>query len=238
MTGLGGSIEEELAALARRYGLDDLSRRHLVALLEGLSGDPRAPTTVRPPQAALEAHIADSLVALELAEVGRAARIADLGSGAGFPGLVLASALPNARVWLVESQARKCSFIASLAARAGLANARVVCARAEQWEAGEGQQDLVVSRALAPQPVVLEYAAPLLGEGGHLVEWRGARSAQEERQSAVAADLLGLALVEVRHVNPFAGARERHLHVFRKVAATPAGFPRRAGLARKRPLGG
>ena len=70
-----------------------------------------------------------------------------------------------------------------------------------------------------------------------LVAWKGARSAAEEASGAAAAAAVGLAAEEVLRVEPFEGARERHLHVFRKIAPTPERFPRRAGMAAKRPLG-
>jgi 16S rRNA (guanine527-N7)-methyltransferase len=85
--------------------------------------------------------------------------------------------------------------------------------------------------------VLVEYAAPLLRCGGVLVAWKGARDDEEERRGAAAAAALGMEVEEVRSVAPFAGARNRHLHVLRKVGATPEGFPRRPGMARKRPLG-
>jgi 16S rRNA (guanine527-N7)-methyltransferase len=112
-----------------------------------------------------------------------------------------------------------------------------VCARAEQWSAGLVANDVVTARAVAAQPVVLEYAAPLLRLGGVLVDWRGRRSSAEEAAARTAAAELGLELREIRRVTPFARAAHRHLHVFEKVAQTPPRFPRRAGIARKRPLG-
>ena len=102
----------------------------------------------------------------------------------------------------------------------------VVHARAEEWSAAV---DVVTARALAALPVVLEYAAPLLAEGGHVVAWKGAVSPEEAAAGAAAASELGLAPVEVRRVVPYAGARDHTLHVFRKIAPTPARFPRRAG---------
>jgi 16S rRNA (guanine527-N7)-methyltransferase len=119
----------------------------------------------------------------------------------------------------------------------GIANTRVVCSRAEEWAEGIGANDLVVARALAPQPVVMEYAAPLLALDGYLVEWRGRRDPVEEAQAERAAVALGLIRLDVRHVVPFSDALDRHLHVFRKSAPTPDGFPRRPGLASRRPLG-
>jgi 16S rRNA (guanine527-N7)-methyltransferase len=86
--------------------------------------------------------------------------------------------------------------------------------------------------------VVLEYAAPLLRAGGFLVDWRGKREPKGERSAALAGAELGMQLVEIRRTEPFAGARDRHLHLYEKVRDTPERFPRRPGIARKRPLGG
>jgi 16S rRNA (guanine527-N7)-methyltransferase len=223
-------------ALAR-YALDDGQIEQLAAILRELETDDRAPTTVRDPREAADAHLADSLVGLEFEEIRAARTIADLGSGAGFPGAVLAVALPRARVSLVDSQRRKCEFVQALCAHARIANAQVVCTRVEDWGQGAVASDAVVARALAAQPVVLEYAAPLLKVGGALLDWRGRRNEGEEAAAAAAAQTLGMRLHEVRRVQPFEQARDRHVHVFVKCAQTPARFPRRAGIARKRPLG-
>ncbi|HSZ70834.1 MAG TPA: 16S rRNA (guanine(527)-N(7))-methyltransferase RsmG [Solirubrobacteraceae bacterium] len=217
--------------------LSPAQRSQVEALLLALRDDDEAPTTVRDPARAVDVHLGDSLVALELDVVRAATRIADLGSGAGFPGLALAVALPGAEVALVESQRRKCEFLERALAAARIANARVVCSRVEEWREGFDVHDVVLARALAAQAVVLEYAAPLLREGGTLVDWRGRRSGEEERSAAGAAAELGLRLIEIRHVEPYAGAREHHLHLYAKVAPTPPRFPRRPGIARKRPLG-
>jgi 16S rRNA (guanine527-N7)-methyltransferase len=149
----------------------------------------------------------------------------------------LAIALPTAQATLIESNARKCDFIRSAAAAAGLANVAVVAERAESWSAGLGSRDLVTARALAPLAVLAEYAAPLLREGGVLVAWKGRRDAAEELDAVAAADQLGLVAEEIRSVQPYREAQHRHLHVLRKVAPTPERFPRRPGMARKRPLG-
>ncbi len=226
-----------LAVLGERYGLDDRQLDQLDAVLSGLAKDDHAPTTVREASLAVDVHLADSLTALELSAVRAAGTIADLGVGAGFPGLVLAVAVPGAEISLVESQARKCAFIERLRTVARIENARVVCTRAEEWSEGLGRNDVVVARALAAQPVVLEYAAPLLEHGGVLVDWRGRRDSAQEAEAACAAEQLGMRLLEIRRTQPYKGAREHHLHVFEKVAETPSRFPRRAGVARKRPLG-
>jgi 16S rRNA (guanine527-N7)-methyltransferase len=207
------------------------------ALLHALEADEHAPTSVRRADRAIEIHVADSLAALELDALVTARKIADLGSGAGFPGLAIAIALPEAEIALIESQRRKCDFLERMCTAASIDNVRVVWARAEEWDAGVARNDAVLARALAPQPVVLEYAAPLLRVEGALVDWRGRRDEAEEHAAEHAAGLLGLSRLEIRRVTPFAGATDRHLHVFAKTGETPARFPRRAGIARKRPLG-
>jgi 16S rRNA (guanine527-N7)-methyltransferase len=96
---------------------------------------------------------------------------------------------------------------------------------------------VVTARALAPLAVLVEYAAPLLAPGGSLVAWKGARDPAEEEAGAAAAAQTGMEPREILPVRPFEGAEHRHLHVHVKVADTPERFPRRAGMARKRPLG-
>ena len=231
------AARELVAPLVARWGLKPPAGDRLAALLEVLDRDATAPTAVREPGEAVDAHLADSLVALELEVVRAATRIADLGAGAGFPGLALAVAVPEARVALVESAARKCAFLKRAVAAAGVPNAEVVHARAEAWPDGAEGHDLVTARALAALPVVVEYAAPLLAVGGTLVTWRGRRDPDTEAAAARAAGEVGLEPGEVRRVQPYPAARDRHLHVFRKTAPTPPRFPRRPGIARKRPLG-
>jgi 16S rRNA (guanine527-N7)-methyltransferase len=230
------SVERGLNDLGERWGLARGQIAALSRVLDALATDPRAPSSVRG-TAAVDVHVADSLSALVLECVARATAVADLGSGAGFPGLVLAVALPDARVALVESAARKCEFLERLCGVAEIRNARVVRARAEEWTDGLGAHDLVVARALAPLAVVCEYAAPLLGIGGSLVAWKGLIAAAEASAAARAAPQLGLQREEVVRSEPYAGSVAHHLHVYRKVALTPPGYPRRAGVARKRPLG-
>ena len=214
------------------FGADDA--RRLDGLVRALA-DPLAPTSVHEAAAIREVHIADSRAGLELQEVREARRIADLGIGAGLPGLVLAVELPEAEVVLVESVRKKCAWIEATAERLGLGNVQVVCARAEEVHE---VFDVVTARALAALPVLCEYAAPLLGDGGVLVAWKGAVDGAEDADGLAAADVLGLRREEVRAVSPYSGSERRTLHVFRKVAPTPGGYPRRPGMAVKRPLRG
>ncbi len=176
-------------------------------------------------------HIADCLAGLP--PVGTPGSIVDLGSGAGLPGLVLADALPATQVICVEASRRKAEWIATTAERCGLGNVRVDWARAEEWA---GSADVVVARALAALPVLCEYAAPLLEEGGRAVFWKGAVEVDEEADGRYAARVLGLAEPEVIPVTPFPGSQRRTLWVFDRVGPVPDRFPRRAGIALKRPL--
>jgi 16S rRNA (guanine527-N7)-methyltransferase len=205
-------------------------------LLDLLERDETAPTAVRDRAQAREVHVADSMSGLELPEVRNARRIADLGAGAGFPGLVLAAALPRARVALVESVGRKCAWLQHATDVMGLANAEVVHARAEEWPAGLDANDLVTARALASLNVLVEYASPLLAEGGALVAWKGRRDPVEEANGAAAAAQLAMEPAAVTRVQPFPEARDRHLYLYLKVGSTPNGYPRRPGMASKRPL--
>ena len=225
-----------LEAVAQRFELSDAGLDALRSILELQAADPTASTTIRDPDAAADRHVADSLVALDLAPVRGARRIADLGSGAGWPGLALAAALPTAHVSLVESAVRHCRYLERAVAAARLTNVEVVHARAEEWPAGLGAHDLVTARALASLPVIVEYAAPLLAEGGSLVAWKGAVDEAESAAAAAAAGVVGLEAGDVRRVRPFPQAENHTLHVFQKVAPTPSRFPRRPGMAAKRPL--
>lgn len=236
--GSATDIRSGVAALARRYGLAAIAERQLATLAGLIASSPLAPTTVRDPGAILNDHLADSLVALELPAVREASTIADLGSGAGFPGLPLAIARPQADVVLLESSARKCAFIEVAIRQVETRNARPVHARAEAWPEGLEAFDLVTARAVGPLPIVAEYAAPLLRVGGSLLAWRGQQDAAEEEMAVLAADDLGLAPLEAKRVSPYDGARHRYLHLMLKVRETPERFPRRPGIARKRPLGG
>jgi 16S rRNA (guanine527-N7)-methyltransferase len=215
-----------------------------VRLLDALAAEPDPHTTVSDPAAAVDVHVADSLSGLEVDELRSAGRVADLGAGAGFPGLVLAIGLPAARFDLIESARRKAAVIDRLRQAAKIENARAVVARAEEWArtppalgGGREAYEAVTARAVAPLGVLVEYAAPLLRLSGVLVAWKGARDPAEEGLGKGVADDVGLALEEVLRVEPFEAARNRHLHVYRKVAPTPGRFPRRPGMAAKRPLG-
>lgn len=229
-------MRARLAQLAREWEVGSEGERALLALLEALAGDPAPPTTVRDPARAVDAHVADALNGLRVPELASARLVADVGAGAGVPGLVLAAARPRLRVTCVESVARKCAFLERLIGSMGLRNAEVACTRAECWEAGRERCDAVTARAVAPLPVLVEYAAPLLRAGGVLVAWKAHPDGREVRDGDHAASVLGLSPARPVAVPPFPGAAQRSLYVYLKVRSVPNGYPRRPGMARKRPL--
>jgi len=228
---------DRLAELRAHYALTPEATNQLDRLLAHLAVAPWAPTTVTATGAAIDAHVADSLTGLEVPALRDARRIVDLGSGAGFPALVLAVALPDCRVTAVESARRKCDFIAEVAGFVGVSNLDVVCARAEDWRDGLAANDVVCARAVSSLGVLMEYAAPLLREGGTLVAWKGRIERDEITAAHAAAEILGFAPPGFEAVQPFPSAEHRQLVTVVKAAPTPERFPRRTGVALKRPLG-
>jgi 16S rRNA (guanine527-N7)-methyltransferase len=164
-------------------------------------------------------HVEESLAALEV--VRRLdGPIVDVGSGGGAPGIPLAHALPDREVTLLEATRRKCDFLERWARE--LPNTRVVCGRAEEQPVDSW--GVAVAKALAPPPVAAEWCLPLVEPGGAAVLYVGP-SAQADRVALVAEQLAA----ELEESPP-------GLLVLRKLGPTPPGFPRRPGVARKRPL--
>jgi 16S rRNA (guanine527-N7)-methyltransferase len=159
----------------------------------------------------------DSLRAVELLR-GVDGAIVDVGSGGGAPGIPLAHALPEHEFVLLEAERRKCEFLERWAPP----NARVVWGRAEEQRTDWA--GAAVAKALAPPPVAAEWCLPLVRRDGIVVLWAG-KSAEPERVARVAERLAG-GLID----------GPDGLFVIRKTGATPAEFPRRPGVARKRPL--
>lgn len=188
---------------------------------------------------AWQVHVADSLTGLEVNELSAALRIADIGAGAGFPGLVLAVARPEAQIDLIESVGRKCEFMRRAIEAAEISNASVLNTRSEDWARGEGREayDVVTARAVGRLSTLAELASPLLRENGVLVAWKGKRDPEEEQQLENAAEALAMAPEEIFDVGNRAGSEHRHLHVIRKRGASPANLPRKPGIAKKRPKG-
>jgi 16S rRNA (guanine527-N7)-methyltransferase len=163
----------------------------------------------------------DSLTAVELVRRFDGP-IVDVGSGGGVPGIPLAHALPDREVVLLEAERRKCEFLERVAP----ANARVVWGRAE--EQPTDWAGVAVAKALAKPPTAAEWCLPLVRTGGAAILWVGP-TADTEHVARVASQLGGT-------LDATLASRPPGLLVLRKLAPTPTGFPRRVGVARKRPL--
>lgn len=206
-----------------RAGADD---PRVEAWLAALVATP-ALTSIGDLAEARRIHVDDALAAADLVDRGP---VVDVGSGGGSPGIPLAASRPDLRFDLLESNQRKCRFLHEWADR--FPNVSVVCARAEEHAraAGRDAYGTALARALAPPPVAVEWSLPLVCVGGRLVLFAGEA---DEKRAAVAAERLGATLARSGRVPR---SERRRLLVFEKVAPTPDGFPRRPGLARKRPL--
>jgi len=188
--------------------------------------------TATDPGDAYERHVVDALTAAELVDAAPPGALVDVGAGGGIPGLPLAIRFPQRPVTLLEATARKAAFLTETIAVLGLPNVTVVADRAEVHAAGPGRDAFAVAtaRALAPPAVALELCLPLVRAGGILVLYAGAVAAAELDPVA---DALG---ARVERELLVAGSDRRRLVVVRKLAPTPARFPRRVGMAAKRPL--
>ena len=194
----------------------------------------------------IEILLGDSLALLDVPALAQAgSRWADLGAGAGIPGIPLAIAVPSPpRLTLLEATGKKCAFLREAVVVAGLAgNATVACARSEEYarpgeDGGRERSDVVLARAVAPLATLVELAAPLLAPGGILLASKTRAAAEAEgpagAESAATCGLSGRGVVPL----PRSPLHDAVCVVFEKTRATPGWLPRRPGLAAKRPLAG
>jgi 16S rRNA (guanine527-N7)-methyltransferase len=196
-------------------------------------------TRIVEPEAVARLHLLDAVAALPFVDALAPRRCLDLGSGGGVPGLVLALARPETAWMLVDSVHKKAEILASFVATLGLANVTVLAERAEiigRDPAHRETYDLVTARACAALPILAEYALPLLRVGGTLLAWKGAVADNELRAGRVATAELG---GDAPALEP-SGMEALGDHQFvlvRKLAPTPARYPRRPGEPARRPLG-
>lgn len=198
---------------------------------------------VRDPDEILMRHILDSLSGLYWEPLRRATLLVDVGSGGGLPGIPLKIVLAGAEVTLIEATAKKVRFMQRAVGDLGLAGVTVVNARAEavgQDPSFREKFEIAITRAVGPLAIVLEYCAPLVRRGGTVLAMKGHLENDELRGGDRAATALGLEAGEVIPV-PWLKETEvenRNLVLFKKIKSTPDAYPRRPGLAKKRPLSG
>ena len=232
---------EELKAILQSGGVapdaaayDRLAAYH--ALL--LEWNARMDLTNVPEEEMALRHYGDSLLPLVRADWFPAgARLIDVGTGAGFPGMALAIARPDLRVTLLDAQRKRCDFLSAVKDRVELANVTVLHARAEDAARGElrEQFDIAAARAVAPLNVLCEYLLPFVRLGGRALCWKGPALAQELQDGRRAARLLGARYEEAARL-PIE-SREHYVQPFLKIQKTARQYPRKSGTPAKNPLG-
>ncbi|MFO7318624.1 MAG: 16S rRNA (guanine(527)-N(7))-methyltransferase RsmG [Limnochordia bacterium] len=183
-------------------------------------------------------HVCDSLTCLLAGQWPRGGAVCDLGSGGGFPGMVVALARPDLRVRLVDAAGKKVAFLASVVEKLGV-GASVRHGRAEELGKEPGwreEHDVVVARAVAPLAVLLEYALPLCRVGGWFIAMKGPDYQDELAASRKALEILGGRVDHVREIRLPLDAGRRALIAVEKERPTPASYPRRPGIPSRRPL--
>ena len=239
-----------LVAEMARLGLDAERRTHSDLAAYGAriaAGASRAGlTSVRDPLGIARRHLGESLALLaalrgaDLLPAGRPARVVDIGSGAGLPGIPMRVAEPALGLALIESNKRRCAFLRESCDSLGIGDVDVVCTRAE--EAGHdpdlrGRFDIAVARAVAPLAVLVEYALPLLAPGGLLAAPKGSRALEEMDAARPAIGTLGGEALDPLPLPLPAGAPPQLVLLVRRVGEPPAALPRRPGIPSRRPLG-
>ena len=196
-------------------------------------------TAIRTAEEIRTKHFLDSLTCAPVMREAPPGRVIDVGTGAGFPGLVLKIAFPALQVTLVESVGKKAKFCQHITDLLGLDQVMIVQDRAEALglqRAHREQYDLAVARAVAKMPVLAEYLLPLVRVGGRMLAMKGESGPAEAHAAEQAFKVLGGELRQLVPVHLPGVAEDRYLVVVDKVAATPPGYPRRVGLPSQRPI--
>ena len=199
-------------------------------------------TTVRDPEAIEVRHFLESVAFGRLLSdhglLKDEASVLDIGSGAGFPGLPLQIAFPSVRVTLLESLTKRCVFLQEVVDALGLKHTTVLDGRAEEFGRDSRYReafDLVVARAVAPMPVLVEYALPFLRLGGYLAATKGSATLRELDESQRALAELGGEHRQTLRFEPPEGMAQSVI-LIEKTSPTPSRYPRRPGMASKRPI--
>ncbi|NPV56582.1 MAG: 16S rRNA (guanine(527)-N(7))-methyltransferase RsmG [Anaerolineae bacterium] len=196
-------------------------------------------TAIRAPAEVRLKHFLDAISCAPVMKDARCQRLVDVGTGAGFPGLVLKIIFPTIDLTLVDSIGKKTAFCQHIVEVLGLEGVTVITARAE--ELGQRSEhrhhyDWAVARAVARLPVLLEYCLPLVKTGGKMLAQKGESAPAEAQAADHAAAILGASLEKLIPVELPGVSDLRYLVIYRKHAPTPRAYPRRAGVPAKSPL--
>ena len=231
MTLFKKTLTEKLEALSLQY--DETVIKNCAAYYELVveANKHQNLTRITDEAQAAEQHFADAMALCAAIELPHGCRMIDIGTGAGFPGVPLKLLRPDIELTLLDASGKKTDFIKSVLAKMDV-QATVLCGRAE--ELGRGPQregfDVAVSRAVAPMPMLLELAVPMLKAGGTLAAWKGETFAQEMRDAASALDALACG-----QTGSFAVGRGAIL-LIQKQKPTPDIYPRRFSKMKSMPL--
>lgn len=196
-------------------------------------------TRISEPQDMAVKHFADSASVLAHGLIESGSRVIDVGTGAGFPGLVLKILRPDLQIVLLDSVAKRLRFLEEVIGRLGLHGVRVVHARAEDAGHGDLRENhhVAVARAVADLSVLAEYLLPFVKVGGRMIAWKGPDCEGEVKGAERALTTLGAQAAHIIRFELPGGAGGRTLVWSDKVKATPKAYPRKAGEPSRRPLG-
>ena len=196
-------------------------------------------TAIRDVEGIRTKHFLDSFSAVQAWKANPPARLIDVGTGAGLPGIALKILYPSMRLTLVESVGKKANFCLHIVKTLALENVEVLAVRAEdagQMPGHREKYDWAVARAVAAMPVLAEYLLPLVKVGGGMLAQKGESGPAEAQSAEKALKMFGGRLRQLVKVELPGVADERYLVIVDKTAATPPGYPRRAGVPAQKPL--
>lgn len=234
---------EALATAAQQFGVilqpEQLAQFALYQQLLLEWNDRMNLTAIREPEQIRQRHFLDSLTCATVMGGGNGRSLIDVGTGAGFPGLPLKILYPQLRLTLVESVAKKTQFLQAVVTSLGLENVQIHAERVEvlgQMAVHRQQYDWAVARAVAELRVLVEYLLPLCRVGGHVLAQKGENVLNETAVSHSAIHKLGGADPQIHPIHLPGRAETHYLVLIPKIADTPDVYPRRVGVAVKRPL--
>ena len=196
-------------------------------------------TTIESDQEIMYKHFLDSLLCLKVWDKWQDKKVIDIGTGAGFPGIPLKIFETSIELDLLDSLNKRLVFLNMVAQELCLTNTRVIHGRAEDYGNNleyREKYDIVLARAVASLPILLEYCLPFVKVGGHFIALKGPEINEEIIKSEEALSVLGGKQVSSKNFTLLGGEHHRNLIVFEKIRETPIKYPRKAKKTKKRPI--